>query len=399
MPETVEIARPAVSSYRSNPSVEHLMASLVNNRHALELLEVRHKDDAEQSARLQMCKKTLDEAEAALMKKPFRKTFLAWDLLHQVSEEMILLLNQEELAAEGKKVEQDFKLSSLPEIVKNDWLGRLEGARKALESGPDSPPPAPPSPPAVPSPDVKAAYQTIKMALQVLDSQTDNLFWDIWTKKLFGFIYTVLLIISMAILVCLCSRQTGFLLSIGNVLLLGAIGGFASGILSAEPQYIAKGQFWVSSLYYTLVRPTLGALAALLVFLMLQSQYLIQIKPPADCRNAVMNSLTCPQDKPQGMVQPDKASPAKAEGEAQSQGAKQEKPPGENSPGTKVPPPQVISEPSALIILTAVSGQQIYLYILVLLLAGFSGDKVLKAVTDKTFSKLFQDAEKTKAAK
>ena len=388
MSEAVEIKRPMLSSYRSNPSVEYLLASLVNNRHMLELLEVRHKDDAEQAARLQLCKKALDEAEAALMNKPFRRTFLAWDLFHQVSEDLITFLNPEELAAEGKQIELEIKLSSLPDIVKNDWIDRLEGALKALEGAQQ------PSETAV-----KSAYQTVKMASHALNSQTDNLFWDIWTKKLFGLIYTILLIIGMAVFVRLCSRPEGFLLCIGNVMLLGAIGGVASGILSAEPQYIAKGQFWVSIFYYSLVRLTLGALTALLVFWMLQSQYLIQITPPADCRNPVLNCLTLPpiQDKQQDTVQQDKASQAKPEGDRLAQVQQPEKPQGEKPKGET--DSTVESSHSALIILTAVRGQQIYLYFLILLLAGFSGDKVLKTVADKTFSKLFVEAEKTKAAK
>jgi hypothetical protein len=153
--------------------------------------------------------------------------------------------------------------------------------------------------------EINAARQTIRAATNALNSQTDNLFWEIWTKKLFGLIYAVMLAIGLALFILLGSVSSGFLLCIGNVLLLGAIGGIASGILSADPQYVAKGQFWVSTLYYALVRPTLGALAALLVFWMLQGQYLIQIKPAADCRRAVLNGLTCPQDEPWGKAAQD----------------------------------------------------------------------------------------------
>jgi hypothetical protein len=56
------------------------------------------------------------------------------------------------------------------------------------------------------------------------------------------------------------------------------------------------------------------------------------------------------------------------------------------------------AEHTTLIVLNALPGQQIYLYFLVLLLAGFSGDKMLKTIADKTFAKLFAEAEKTKSA-
>ena len=354
MPESTGTTPSIVSSFRSNPSVEYLLANLVIHRHTLELLEARYKDDAEKRPRLQLCRKSLDEAGAALMKRPFRRTFLAWGLFHQVAEEMIMFLDKEELAAEGKKIELDIKLSALPETTKGGWLARLGEVLKPL-AGAD--------PTVV---EVSSARQTIRTATNALNSQTDNLFWEIWTKKLFGLIYAAMLVIGLALFILLGSLSSGYLLCVGNVLLLGAIGGVASGILSADPQYVAKGQFWVSTLYYSLVRPTLGALAALIVFWMLQSQYLIQIKPPADCRKAVLNCLTCPQDELQGKAAQDE-------------------------PKT--------TEHSTLIVLNALPGQQIYLYLLVLLLAGFSGDKVLKTVADKTFAKLFAEAEKTKSAK
>lgn len=44
-------------------------------------------------------------------------------------------------------------------------------------------------------------------------------------------------------------------------------------------------------------------------------------------------------------------------------------------------------------------GVQIYLYLLVLLIAGFSGDKMLRTVTEKVSNKLFAEAEKTKDGK
>ncbi|MDP3284485.1 MAG: hypothetical protein Q8M56_08665 [Desulfobacterales bacterium] len=395
MPESTEATPSTASSYRSNPSVEYLLANLVINQHKLELLETRYKDDAEQRPRLQLCRKSLDEAGAALMKRPFQRTFLAWGLFHQVAEEMIMFLDKEELAAEGKKIELDIKLSALPETTKSGWLAKLGEALKTLAGA---------NPTDV---EVNSARQTIRIATNALNSQTDNLFWEIWTKKFFGLIYAVMLVIGLVLFILLGSLSSGFLLCIGNVLLLGAIGGVASGILSADPQYVAKGQFWVSTLYYLLVRPTLGALAALLVFWMLQSQYLIQIKPPADCRKAVMNGLTCLLDEPQGKAAqdepktntqakaPEKALPEKPPGPEK---APQDKPQGgEKAAGTTA---QIgAAEHSTMIVLNALPGQQIYLYFLVLLLAGFSGDKVLKIVADKTFAKLFAEAEKTKAAK
>lgn len=360
MAESIEVKGDLISFRRANPSIEHLLGDLVSYRHTLALLEERFRDDAENKKRVQLCGEKLDEAEAAITKlKLFKKAFLAWDLFHQVSGEIILLLNPAELAAEGEKLALDLKLSSLPETVQTGWITKINDVLKKLEQ------------PVPTDGDIQSARQTIKMALNTLNSQTDSLFWDIWTKKLASLIYTLLLIGGIAMLVYLFSRPYGFRLSISHVLLLGAIGGVASGIMSAEPQYISKGHFWVSTFYYSLVRPAQGGLAALIVFWMLQSQYLIKIEPPLSHTSAAFSCYSCPQT----MAQTDKTGA----------GSKGEEKKNANS--------------NTLIILNAATGKEIYLYLLILLMAGFSGDKILKTVSDKTFAKLYADADKTKEAK
>jgi len=358
MAESVEVKRDLISFRRANPSIEHLLGDIVSYRHTLVLLEERFKDDGENKKRLRFCMDKLDEAEAAITKfKLFKKVFLAWDLLHQVCEELILLLNPEELAAEGEKLALDLKLSSLPESLQSGWITKINEALKRLEK------------PAPSEGDIQFARQTIKIALNTLNSQTDTLFWDIWTNKLASLIYTLSLIVGIVVFVYLYSRPSGFRLCISNVLLLGTLGGVASGIMSAEPQYIAKGHFWVSTIYYSLVRPAQGALAALIVFWMLQSQYLIKIEPPLANKSAAFSCYSCPQ----AMAQTVKTD-AGIKGE-------------ENK------------NANTLIILNAAKGKEIYLYLLILLMAGFSGDKILKTVSDKTFSKLYADADKTKGTK
>jgi hypothetical protein len=355
-----EVKRESISARRSNPSIEHLLGDLVSYRHTLVLLEERFKNapDPENKKRVQFCMEKLDEAEAAITKaKLFKKVFLSWDLLHQVSEELILLLNPAELSAEGEKLALDLKLSSLPESVQAGWISKINDVLKKLTQ----PNPA--------DNDIRCAQQTIKMALNTLNSQTDSLFWDIWTKKLSSLIYTVLLTVGIFLFVYLYSQPLGFRLSISNVLLLGAIGGVASGIMTAEPQYIAKGHFWVSTLYYTLVRPTQGALAAMVVFWMLQSQYLIKIEPPLSRTSVAFSCFSCPQNP----TQTDEAKTTDKN--------------------------EVKKNSNTLIILNAAKHQEIYLYLLILLMAGFSGDKILKTVSDRTFSKLFTDADKYKEAK
>jgi hypothetical protein len=53
----------------------------------------------------------------------------------------------------------------------------------------------------------------------------------------------------------------------------------------------------------------------------------------------------------------------------------------------------------SLLTLKAKKGKQNYLYLLVLLFAGFAGDKLLKTIADRATTKLIAQAEKTKEAK
>jgi hypothetical protein len=147
----------------------------------------------------------------------------------------------------------------MPESLKQPWQSEIAKCLEGMEKTPEN----------------ASCRQTLKMALTVLNAQMDTLFWDIWVKKLFTLAYTIMLLLLLAGLYSVgsCTGQDD--LCLGLVFTLGAIGGVASGIMTGEPLYISKGHFWVSCSYYILSRPVQGALAALIMFWMIQSQYLI----------------------------------------------------------------------------------------------------------------------------
>ena len=122
---------------------------------------------------------------------------------------------------------------------------------------------------------------------------------------------------------------------------------------------------------------------------MLQSQYLIKIDPPLDCASVAFSFNSCPETKSSAKAvvagvfetftsQKSRDMLAKTAAGASSDQSK-------NS--------------NTLIILNAAKGKEIYLYLLVLLMAGFSGDKILKTVSDKTLARLYTEADKTKEVK
>lgn len=326
-----------------NPSVEHLAAAFVGYQRTLDFFRKRY-TDPENVKRIEVCEQKLKEAESALFPGFFgrRKIFLAWGLLHQISEDVFLLLNREELIAEGRQLLTNLSTAPIPDVSREQWTKALITELADLEAT---------------GVNLARAQNQFKMAMVMLNNHVDSRFWDLWSSKLSALIYTILLIAGLGLLLVIFGGGSGFTCALANVFLLGAIGGVASGILTAEPQYLAKGHLWVSTLYYSLVRPAQGALAALIVFWLIQSQYLITIQPPVVCKQGVFGNSAA--------VFQHSSSARKKDTET-------------------------------LIVLNAAEGSQGYLLMLVLLLSGFSGDKILKSVSDKVMSRLFDAAEKTK---
>ena len=364
-----------------NPSSEHLVGMLIEYRSSISLLRVRFAADAEKLVLLDLCERKMDEAQRALTGTKWshrKRIFVAWDLFHQVSADLVLFMGPAELAAYGRKLIIDLKTSSLPDTARTDWIIQLEEILKKL--GVEIPA----------EPVCEQARQLLRTVICAINSQVDNLFWDIWTKKFIGFIYSLLLFVLLLIFLDEYKNVAGFdVTCIGNVALLGAMGGLLSGIFTGEPLYIAKGHFWFTTFYHALVRPVQGALAAMLMFWMIQSQYLIMINPPLDCNTKVFScGANCPPPNcrlPVPCVESVKKEPAAVTNT-----------PGQDDEKKSAPP---IDTKSSLIVLNAAEGKQVFLYLVALLMAGFSGDKLLKSVSDKVTSRLFADAEKTKEAK
>jgi hypothetical protein len=358
-----------------NPGVEHLIGMLIEYRAAVEQFRLHHTGDDKRQALLDLCEHKLEEAERSLLSTGWfrKKIFVAWDLFHQTAADLVLCMEAPELSAYGRKLIGDIRLSSLSDATKTDAILRLDSSLKKLDKADPE------------EADIDRARHVIRTETCTLNTHVDNLFWDIWTRKFICLIYTALLFLILLFFLNRYDTRNGFdITSIGNIALLGAMGGLVSGIFSGDIQSIAKGHFWVSTLYYSLVRPVQGMLAAMAMFWMLQSQYLIRIEPPLTEGSRIFaNHSGCggrSTTPTQNMY-----TSAKHRSAAFNIYSAQKKP--ESAHKTSV------------IVLNAAEGKQIYLYMLVLLLAGFSGDKLLKTVSDKVTGRLFVEAEKTKESK
>ncbi len=359
-----------------NPSVENLVAEYIECKEQLDLLGLQ--DEKQNGGRnkdiIEFCKTKVKELETALKPKFFsRRISAAWRLLHRLQEEMILLIPVEQLNAEGENLIRALKLSAIPDQVKNDWVQLLQEKLKAFDAN---------------KPDVVAeTRQLIRTASNVLNDFTDDQFWDIRTKRWMSFVYLILMIIILIGFSCSNPFNSANITS--TILYLGIIGGLASGILSGEQEFFAKGSFWIPTFYYALVRPAFGVLGAFIMFWMLQGQIFIKVDPPLQF--VAQGNITVPSDASKTAVKAtDTSKGAVKASEKSTESA---------SSGSRTAQNETTSNNGAQVVFTSPNKESsIYIYILLLLIAGFSGDKILKSISDKVMSKLFTQAEKNKDA-
>jgi hypothetical protein len=377
-----------------NPSLEHLTAKYLHYRNLVDLLKEKKGSDHDL---LNFCEKQLDEIRG-LLDRRIKKVTLIWRLLHRVSEQLILTMDVEELAAHGHKILEDMKVAPVPDQVRNHWIEIVHERVKKLESSP-----------ADTRAEIKGeTAQLFKAAANIINECIDDRFWDISVRKFFTLIYGILLLLTaFAILFFAWWLRDGqFCLTIYNIMLIGALGGLASGLITSEQEYMSKGHFWVPTIYYAMIRPTVGAVAAVVLFWMLEGHYLIQVTPPLENRcleTACETSYSAPavlkkeRDGSFSLVFQNISGGGKKPCSLRLEAEKLKKEtPFKNMSGS---PGEGKKGGESLVTLRTSEGKQIYLYLLILFFAGFSGDKILKTVSCRINTRLFAEAEKTKEAK
>ena len=352
-----------------NPSIEHLVSKYLEYTNCIELLckkrEKGHLPEEEageaRDLTLRFCQDKLKELHLLLFPScgMRARVIAAWQLLHRVSEEMILLMNREELLGFGIRLKRQVATTAMPEIVKKEWTEIVKGqlAKLAKELAPQD--------------DIRETRQLFKNIYRSVNDAVDDQFWDLWAKKFLAFSYTIALALLTA-LFFVGELAGGPCLTLGKILLLGAMGGLMSGVFTSEGDSLPKGHFWVPTLYYLLARPLMGLLAALVIFWAVESQFLVAIEPPY--RGRIIACETAAQERGETATQEISALP----------------------PATVKDAGEVKVSP---VTMKARTGREHYLYMLLFLCAGFAGDKLLKAIADRVTARLIAQAEKTKETK
>ncbi|MDG5814013.1 hypothetical protein QA601_02910 [Chitinispirillales bacterium ANBcel5] len=334
----------------------------------------RNQSEEEQKV-LDACKSRLDMVERALVScNPLENTNFVWRTLHRVKEDFLLLMPDEELRSESLKIRTDLEKSSLPKSVINAWVKKLDDL---IEK-----PGSPDSKASLSMRLLNASKRTLddlindlisanqshnqqhtieryvcRGALRELNDFTDENFWDIWVKKWMQFVYSVLLVFltyvlwRMGTVSTLICKASGVEPAIVPVLLLGAMGGITSGILSSSQELFSKGSFWIPTIYHSLSRSLVGGITALVIFWLIIGNFLISISPRV---------IICCNDQ------------------------------------VGISNPQPDRTTALISINTPDQSASRIVLLLLLFLGGFAGDKLLKSVCDKVLGNLYQKAEKTK---
>jgi len=363
-----------------NPSIEALISKYLELENRIRSLkdeqESSSSQDPERQRIITFCEDKIREAKAAIFpecRAHRRRVFLAWRLLHRASEELILLMEPEELIPFGTRLKLELKMAPMPETHQVEWIGKLSFTMQKLEqsagqsdgqgesvSGSAGTPPQTLGDCNF----TKIAARQFKNIAKAVNDSVDDRFWDLWVQKLIALLYAGLLILGGILFFGkyyqgICQGDKEF--CVASILLLGGSGGLVSGLLSGEKETIPKSHFWFPLSYYAVVRPLIGSVAALVLFWALQSEFLIKISPHPSGREISQLSGQPP-----------------------------------TPPLTADAPQDSLSV--STITLRTVAGKEQYLLMIMLLFAGFSGDKLLKVVADRVTMRLIAEAEKTKKA-
>lgn len=368
-----------------NPSRQHLASRIIEYELLLKRLKVRVASSdttggkqQEQTQILANCEAYLKEAKT--YSGSIRRVILTWQLLHRLSEDTILLLSPCELAAESERLVHDIKASAIPEPARTEWTKAVEEKLKrlrqmCLEEGNAASPGNDTSHKA----ELACIAESLRMIANLVNDHLDDAFWDIWFKRLLAFGYSITLALALGAVAYECypiwaESPVALLRSLVGIGLLGAVGGAASGVIGGDQEFAPKGHFWLPLSYYLTARPLFGALAAIIMLWMIQGGLFVTITPaittcPAPCTTVQNQGQHVPSALPE-------TAPTEKPGDSSNNSGN-----GSNS---------------SLITLHSTPGSSLYLYLLILVLAGFSGDKLIRVVSDRTFAKLFAQAEKTK---
>lgn len=287
-----------------------------------------------------------------------------WGLIHGVAADLLLILPLDMLATEALMVEENFRRNIQEPIARATWLGNDEKSGPLCLAVRDVTALSYRVEGLGPEEELKLrhARQVLRSALRQVLRHSDRYFLQLdltmMIRSLSGSMLVLLLVLTLvghlpaqfAGLILKSPIELpwkGSAMSTLSLILLGAGGAITANMLSDRPVLVMRGPFWRQFVYYLFVKPSIGAVAAFLFYLLAVSQlfFSIETAPPMA-----------------GPLQP-------------LQGA------GQLQPALRI----VLGNNEALVCT----------YAILIIAVGFSAERFLSPIMDRVMNKLFVLAERT----
>ncbi|MBN8227836.1 hypothetical protein JYK02_09965 [Corallococcus macrosporus] len=260
-----------------------------SNASLLALCRIREGLTAEDEAILKQCQEKLDAARWCLDKPTGRWSFSFWELIHEVDGLLLLVMPASMLVPRALEIQQQFERRVTDAARAGLWLG----ADKA--SGPlprcvrrlarvDEPGSGAAAPPPLDTDSSRYCRSVLRGALDSVNQQVDKTFWQLSINVSLQ-VFSTLLLLAVFVLAFLILSPAMIqtwprdLVPWGLVLVgfAGASGAIVSNMLSKERFVVATGATGRFFAYHLLVKPVIGAFAALMLLFLEQSRMLLSV--------------------------------------------------------------------------------------------------------------------------
>ncbi|HRC86049.1 MAG TPA: hypothetical protein PK413_10605 [Thermoanaerobaculia bacterium] len=211
---------------------------------------------------------------------------LFWRLLHQVDEDLLLLMPVEQLAASAIKIRDQFDRNVQSPKVREHWLGEPGKKGPLLTTVEAFEEAASPGGAELAEAAVRKQRYILRGALHEVNHHVDRGFRQLAFNTLIRAFSGVMLFALLAYLWWQHGKLFALTYTTGipaGLLLMGAAGAIGGNLISRSAFAVALGPTRRYFVYYLLARPVLGAFAALLLFIVVESDLLFSLvaSPPS----------------------------------------------------------------------------------------------------------------------
>jgi uncharacterized membrane protein YeaQ/YmgE (transglycosylase-associated protein family) len=218
-----------------------------------------------------------------------------WELIHGVAADLLLILPLDMLATEALMVEENFRRNIQEPIARATWLGTdeksgplctavrcvMELAYRVEGLSPDE------------QLKLRHARQILRSALRQVLRHSDRYFQQLDLTMMIRSLSGALLVLLFTLMLVgeLPAQFAGLILknpvelpwkgpamSTLSLILLGVGGAITANMLSDRPVLVMRGPVWRQFVYYLFVKPSIGAVAAFLFYLLAVSQLFFSIE-------------------------------------------------------------------------------------------------------------------------